>query len=73
MKPWWPRSASPRRERGNPDPRGTAAGHEVVVASGSRRDSATGCSSRTSTSRFRAAASSASSVPTAPARPRCSA
>ena len=61
------------RLRGDPDPAGPAPGLDGHRGQRtSRRASATACSSTTCPSRCRATASSASSAPTASARPRCS-
>jgi energy-dependent translational throttle protein EttA len=54
-------------------PAGPAPGRLVVEANGVPRPSATRCCTRTWTSTCRVAPSSASSAPTAPARPPCSA
>ena len=61
------------RLRGDPDPAGPAPGHRRSSRSRtSRRASATACSSTACPSPCRATASSASSAPTASARPPCS-
>ena len=68
-RPRRPASSTSRRSRSRPA-RGWAASWSRATTSA--RASATGCSSTTCRSRCRATASSASSAPTASARPRCS-
>ena len=66
-------SRARRRRAGDLHPAGQRLGDVVIEADGPREGrSATGCSSRTSRSRCRGPASSASSARTVPARPRCS-